>query len=245
MTSPDPWRLPARTLDLSRWYLTLPVPDPGRDDGWPWDVRRPALDTFCHDTWYRDDAGKVWFIAPVGGASTGPDGASQCQLRETTPTGADASWGLADQEDHVLYGTLDCDPSGIAGRRECIVGQLRGPGPTSPVYVCVNANACPYQLIAFKDGRSVGVLLDEVYHDTVFSYRITVTGRGPQRRVYLAAGYGADPGRPQYAWPVEDFTIDGVADDGCFFKAGVNNREPITGSGRGQSIARFSALTVV
>lgn len=239
----DPGRLPARTLDLSRWRLTLPVADPA-DPTWPREVRRPDLDAFVHDTWYRDDTGRVWCIAPVGGVSTGPAGASRCELRETTSTGDDASWGIGGDDDHALTATLECDPSGIAGRRECIVGQVRGPGPASPVYVAVNANACPYQLIAFKDGRSVGVLLDTVYHDTVFSFRITVTGQGPQRRVYLGAGYGTDPGVPRHAWPVDAFPAE-VAVRGCSFSVGAYNREPIAGSGIGQSVVRLSAVAVV
>lgn len=40
---------PGDLLDLSRWYLTLPIADPsGRDDSGPWDVYQAELRTFNH-----------------------------------------------------------------------------------------------------------------------------------------------------------------------------------------------------
>lgn len=234
---------PARVLDLSRWSLTLPGPDPDR--GGVWDVRHPDLTLFVHPRWfYLGDDTMVWMVAPVAGRSTTDVGGTRCQLRELDPDRVEASWGMGDGADHVLSGTLACDATSIDGRRECIIAMIHDGSPTPPVYLAVNQNELPGTLVLFVDGRAHTVLLGGVGPTDLFSYRVAVTGVGRGRRCYVAASPGdaVSPIDTMVGLPVDGFAAQR---SGCFFKAGPYNREPVTGSGLGMSIVRHAALSVV
>jgi len=232
---------PAAALDVSRWELALPEPDPAT--GGMWDVRHPDLTTFVHPRcWYLGDDGMVWFVAPVAGRATTDVGGTRCQLRELRTDRDPASWGMGDGVDHVLAATLTCDATSIAGRRECIVGMIHDGTPTPPVYLAVNQNELPGRLVLFWRGRAHARLLAEVGPTDVFSLRLTVTGRGRARHCYVAAAMGEETPPGGVALRATEFAAQR---SGCFFKAGAYNREPVNGSGVGASVVRVARLMVV
>jgi hypothetical protein len=78
--------LPSEILDLSCWYLTLPINDAQM-------IRQPALSTYENPDYFyvRHDA--VVFTAPCGGATTKHSNYPRSELRETERNGARlASW---------------------------------------------------------------------------------------------------------------------------------------------------------
>lgn len=234
---------PASVLDMSRWYLTLPEPDP--DTGGVWDVRHPNLTTFVHRRWfYLGDDAMVWFVAPVAGRSTTPVGGARSQLREVRPDQVDAAWPWDGREDHVLLGTMTCDPTSIAGRRECIVAMIHDGSPTPPVYLSVNMNSVPGTLVLFVNGYAHTQLLGGLGPTDMFAFRISVTGEGAARRCYVTANPGDlnDMSMQPVALPVSGFPRPR---GGCFFKAGAYNREPVAVAGRGFSFVRCARLAVV
>src|SRR3954453_19407883 len=78
--------VPGDLIDLTRWYLTLPIKDPtGKDTSGPWDVYPPALRHFSWE-YFRvpsvESVPVVEYTAPVNGTTTSGSGATRCELRE-------------------------------------------------------------------------------------------------------------------------------------------------------------------
>jgi hypothetical protein len=82
---------PADVLDLTDWYIGLPV----GDEESPTNVYQPQLATYRHDPWFvtADDCSAVRFRAPVNGVTTSGSSYPRSELREMTDSGtAKASW---------------------------------------------------------------------------------------------------------------------------------------------------------
>ncbi|NNJ25940.1 polysaccharide lyase family 7 protein [Alienimonas chondri] len=98
---------PGERLDLSHWYLTLPVDTarPGKPD----EIEQPELATFVDPRFFyvsQTPAG-VAFRAPCGGDTTKSSGFPRCELRElNAETGKDACWGTDDGGRHTMVATL-------------------------------------------------------------------------------------------------------------------------------------------
>ncbi|MEU3731547.1 chondroitinase-B domain-containing protein [Streptomyces sp. NPDC033538] len=82
---------PADVLDLTNWYVGLPV---GEEES-PTNVYQPELATYSDDPWFTtaDDCAAVRFRAPVDGVTTSGSKYPRSELREMTDTGeSKASW---------------------------------------------------------------------------------------------------------------------------------------------------------
>lgn len=79
-------------IDLTNWYLTLPVGSPGS----PTLVKQPALNTFELDPWFvRNPDGSIRFRAHCGGVTTSGSSYPRCELREMRNGGKDpAKWSV-------------------------------------------------------------------------------------------------------------------------------------------------------
>jgi hypothetical protein len=238
-------RVPGDVLDLSRWYLTLPIAAPDRAPDRPWKVYQPELRRFSHDALFTVLAeGAVEYVAPVKGVTTSAEsGATRCELREMTgPDPNDkASWGFADGAEHSLTCTLTCDPRSVVGRKECIVGQIHDATPVPPIYLVVKMETDRGTLRLFKNGPGVGNLLTDVGPPDLVTYRIRVADR--RCRIWAARGDVSDlPVQPAYDFPATDFAS---ATSGCYFKAGAYNKQPISTATTGQSVVRHHGLDLV
>lgn len=229
---------PGQVLDLSRWYLPLPTPDPGGSPA-PHHVHQPALRTFRHPLFDVRD-GAVEYVATVDGVPTSQNTASaRCELREMKGPGREdkADWRI-DSGTHTLTCTLTCDPTGASPRRECIVGQIHARDTTPPLVLSVEMNSSPGTLAAFVRGTRPRrhEVLPGLRPDTVFTYRIHV--EDATCRLWVARGEsGALP-----AAPTATFSHSDLGDPGeCYFKAGAYNKSPIAG-GSGRSVVRMSRL---
>ncbi|MBZ6191911.1 polysaccharide lyase family 7 protein [Streptomyces olivaceus] len=82
---------PADVLDLTDWYIGLPV----GDEESPTNVYQPDLATYANDPWFTtaDDCEAVRFRAPVDGVTTSGSEYPRSELREMTDSGkTKASW---------------------------------------------------------------------------------------------------------------------------------------------------------
>jgi Alginate lyase len=240
-----PGPVPADVLDLSRWYLTLPIAEPDGDPDRPWNVYQPELHAFAHPGLFTvTPEGAVEYVAPAKGVTTSLDsGATRCELREMAGPrrGDKASWGFADGKYHSLTCTLTCDPRSVAGRKECLVGQIHDASPTPPIYLAVSMETDRGTLRLFKNGPGVGNLLTGLGPTGVFTYRIRVGDR--RCRVWAALGdVSALPEKPAYDFEADDF---GSATTGCYFKTGAYNKQPISTATKGQSVVRHHRLDLV
>ena len=230
--------MPGDLIDLTRWYLTLPIKDPtGRDRSGPWDVHQPDLRHFSCEYFRVSSVGSVpavEYTAPVDGVTTSGSGATRSELREMGGGTVKASWAFDDGERHVLTTTLTCDGTGITdGRQEVIVGQIHGPGGTPPIIICVNHKRGG-ALELFKQGPRQGDLLTGLTPDTTFTYRIESPG-DDRLRVYACLGDVNElPAVPQFDFPSSAFTET----SGLYFKAGAYNKTETDAGASGAAVVR-------
>jgi Alginate lyase len=230
--------VPGDVIDLTRWYLTLPIKDPtGKDTSGPWDVYQPDLRHFSCEYFRVASVASVpvvEYIAPVNGTTTSGSGSTRSELREMAGGTTKASWAFDDGKRHVLTTTLTCDGTGITnGRREVIVGQIHGPGGTPPIIVCVNDKRGGV-LELFKQGPRQGDLLTGLKPDTTFTYRIESPGNG-RLKVYACLGdVDGLPTTPQFDFPSSAFTET----SGLYFKAGVYNKTEVDAGASGAAVVR-------
>jgi hypothetical protein len=230
---------PGQVLDLSRWYLTMPIADPtGEDRSGPWDVHQPKLRTFRHELFDVRD-GAVEYVAPAKGVTTSSaSGATRCELREMKGPGREdkADWRI-DSGTHTLTCTLTCDPTTARKRPECIVGQIHDEDGTPPIYLSVEMRNQPGVLVAFLRGTSKRSVLTGLGPDTVFTYRIRVEN-GRCRLWVARGGVEALPSSPTATFDRADLGNPGK----CYFKAGAYNKSKIDDGPAGRSVVRHFRL---
>jgi Alginate lyase len=166
-------------------------------------------------------------------------GSARCELREMAgPNGAEHMWWGFGSVTHTLTCTLSCDPTAASPRKECIVGQIHARDTTPPLVLSVEMNSSPGTLAAFVRGTRPRrhELLPGLWPDTVFTYRIQVTGG--RCRLWVATGdVTALPATPTRMFGAQDLGDPGE----CYFKAGAYNKSPIRG-GSGRSVVRMFRL---
>jgi hypothetical protein len=112
---------PADVLDLSNWYIGLPV---GEDEK-PTNVEQPELATFAMDPWFvaTPDCDAVQFRAAVNGVTTSGSNYPRSELREMS--GDDkASWSSTEgTHTMVIDQAITAQPQ---GRPYVVAGQIHG-----------------------------------------------------------------------------------------------------------------------
>jgi hypothetical protein len=228
--------VPGDLIDLTRWYLTLPIKDPtGKDTSGPWDVYPPDLRHFSCE-YFRvasvESVPVVEYTAPVNGTTTSGSGATRCELREMAGGTTKASWAFDDGKRHVLTTTLSCDGTGITnGRQEVIVGQIHGPGGTPPIIICVNDKRGG-ALELFKQGPRQGDLLTGLKPDIKFTYRIESPGNGRLMVFACLGDVHKLPTTPQFDFPSSSFTEI----SGLYFKSGAYNKTEVHAGASGAAV---------
>ena len=229
---------PGQALDLSHWYLTMPIARPG-DPHKPREVHQPELRTFRHEL-FDVRNGAVEYVATVKGVPTSPNTESaRCELREMKgPNGAEQAWWDFDSVNHTITCTLTCDPTGASPRKECIVGQIHARDSKPPIVLSVEMKNRPGVLAAFVRGMSPKrrEVLTGLEPDTVFTYRIQVAG-GKCLLWVTKGGVSALPSTPTVTFSKQDLGSPGES----YFKAGAYNKSPIDG-GSGRSVVRMFRL---
>jgi poly(beta-D-mannuronate) lyase len=112
---------PADVLDLTNWYIGLPV---GEEEK-PTNVEQPELDTFSIDPWFvaTQDCDAVQFRAAVNGVTTSGSSNPRSELREMTNSGQDkASWSsTSGTHTMVIDQAITAAPQ---GRPYVVAGQI-------------------------------------------------------------------------------------------------------------------------
>ncbi len=242
--TPEPaGTVPGQLLNLSRWYLTLPIADPtGRDTSGPWDVYQPELATFTYPQYFHtggDSHGPyVEYVAPAKGVTTSGSGATRCELREMVGPTVKAAWSFADGKPHSLTCTLTVDGTSIDGRKEIIVGQIHSVGGSPPLILAVNHTRSALEV--YRQGPRQGDLLTSLQPGELFTYCINASGG--RLKLYAARGTIAQlPSSPTFDWPASVLTEQ----SGEYFKAGAYNKELASSGAAGQSIVRHYRLDLV
>jgi hypothetical protein len=158
---------PSRVLNLTDWYLTLPIAKPGTND--PQTIKQPQLNSFALAPYFQLNAGAngVVFQAPAGGVTTKNSKYPRSELREMANGGTqEASWSdtngthtmtirqaithLPAAKPHVVAGQIHDDSSDVI--------EIRLEGSN---------------LFVEADGKSVGTLDGGYQLGAVFTVQVT------------------------------------------------------------------------
>jgi hypothetical protein len=116
--------LPSKVLNLSNWYLTIPVKD--SSTGWAQEVKQPALAGYQDPRYFSAGGGAVTFTAPVDGATTSGSKYPRSELRETTGDGGGlASWSTGSGV-NMMQVTESIQHLPVA-KPELVFAQIHGP----------------------------------------------------------------------------------------------------------------------
>jgi len=104
---PANYNYPADLLDLSTWYLQVPFSDTGSYTlGHATQVKQPQLNTFKNKEFYVKQDGSSYAVVmhtPVVGVTISSSKHPRYEFRETTKSGATASFGANDGKTHTMY----------------------------------------------------------------------------------------------------------------------------------------------
>ncbi|MBB5957242.1 hypothetical protein FHS29_003835 [Saccharothrix tamanrassetensis] len=114
-------RYPAEVLDLTNWYVGLPIGQPEK----PLNVKQPQLDTYAIDPWFTTTPAcdAVQFRAAVNGVTTSGSDYPRSELREMTDSGrTQASWSsTSGTHTMVIDQAITAAPT---GRPNVVAGQI-------------------------------------------------------------------------------------------------------------------------
>ncbi|MFZ5476062.1 MAG: polysaccharide lyase family 7 protein [Myxococcota bacterium] len=194
----DPATVPGQVLDLTDWYLTLPV----GADGDPDRVEQPELSTWSEEPWFHvgDDGDTVVFHANAGGVTTSGSHFPRTELREMTNGGMEkAAWSTRTGV-HVM--TIR---QAITHLPEVVPHVVAGQIHDADEYV-VLVRLDGNRLWVKSGGSEVGVLDADYTLGEEFTLRIAAA----DGRIDV---YYEDLETPAVQLPYET--------DGCYFKAGT------------------------
>ncbi len=104
-------------IDLATWNLTIPVGVPATI------ISTPLLMGGYQDHYFKSDAAKIFFWAPVNGSTTSNASYPRSELRETFADGKLRNWTYP-SADNYLSATLKVTQVPSSGRM--VVGQIHG-----------------------------------------------------------------------------------------------------------------------
>jgi hypothetical protein len=126
-------KLPADVLNLTCWYLQLPISETGEDDS-PWFVTTAELQTFSDAYFYVGAHGGVVFRTPVWGVHTSGSQYPRSELRETK-NGKNIDWYPSAYRLSSLSAALEVNevPSMTSSgtNAQVVIGQIKGSGSGS------------------------------------------------------------------------------------------------------------------
>jgi hypothetical protein len=130
-TWPPSTKIPSDVLNLTRWYLQLPVSETGVDDS-PWFITTAELQPYADSYFYAGALGGVVFRTPVSGVHTSGSENPRTELRETNFLGTLVDWAPTYYALSSLSATMQVNQvhnvtvSGLTA--QIIIGQIKGTG---------------------------------------------------------------------------------------------------------------------
>jgi hypothetical protein len=123
-------KLPADVLDLTSWYLQLPISETGEDDS-PWFITTAELQSFSDAYFYAGSQGGVVLRTPVWGVHTSGTKYPRTELRETED-GSNINWYPRASRLSSLSAVLEVNevPSMTSSSTDAqvVIGQIKGSG---------------------------------------------------------------------------------------------------------------------
>lgn len=164
---------PTQVLNLSNWYLTLPIGSPAATM-----VKQPQLNSYTSKYFFTKGASTgVVFYAPVSGSTTSHSVHTRSELRETAPNGT-LPWGWsAGKGTHILTAT-EAITHLPGGNGTLCFAQIHGPGSTW--YLILDAvgtgNGTAKLVVKDKSGKATGAVIDHSYRiGTRFNLVVSAT----------------------------------------------------------------------
>ncbi len=187
---------PSKILDLTNWYLGLPVDTPHA--GTPDEIKQPELAGFILAPYFHVSGGGVVFQAHAGGATTKNSSYPRSELREMINGGTSrASWSNTEGAHTMTIRQAITQVPAV--KPHVVAGQIHD---ASDDVIMVRLEGS--HLFVEANGSSIGTLQQGYALGTVFTVKIETSGG--QIRVYYNSELKVDYARPG---------------SGFYFKAGV------------------------
>jgi peptidoglycan hydrolase-like protein with peptidoglycan-binding domain len=151
---------PSQILNLSNWYLTLPIGSPTATM-----VNQPALSSYSSQYFFANSTNNgIVFHAPVSGTTTVSSAHTRSELRETAPNGT-LPWGWsAGSGTHVMTAS-EAITHLPGGNGTLSFAQIHG--PSSTWYLILDAvgtgNGTAQLVVKDNTGKATGVVIDPSY----------------------------------------------------------------------------------
>lgn len=217
-------------IDLSTWNLSIPVGSPAKT------IDTPVLVKGYKDKYFRKDGSKLYFWAPVTGATTESAKYPRSELRETYSDGSVRNWKYP-EADNYLRAKLTVTE--VPSNGKVVIGQIHQYDSNDPLIkveyqymdkerlgnIVAKLRRSPSQ-----DDPSVIIIAERVPLNQAFSYVITLTKSG--RLSVVAANYGWNTTLSS-AWKTKPL----------YFKAGVYTQDNTGYSSEGGRVI-FQNLSV-
>lgn len=182
---------PAKVLDLSNWYLTLPVADSGPHD--PETIEQPELNGFSMAPYFQvnSEGDGVIFQAPAGGATTKNSKYPRSELREMSDGGTrEASW--SDTEGTHTMVVREAITHLPSVKPQVVAGQIHD---ESDDIIMIRLEES--HLFVEANGKDIGTLDSSYQLGKVFTVQVTaaeghikVSYNGSQKVDYAKTGSG-------------------------------------------------------
>lgn len=229
MLPPPAPNLPAATLDLSVWKITLPVLDDlncGRSASAK-EVKQPLLNQFKDDRFFfmGDDGGVVFRAGAEGAATTTNSKYPRSELREAMPYDPavgprEASWATNDGKTHAMTMTQAVTSLPMSPRK-VVVAQIHDADDDLIMVALTDRTLA----VEWMDGKPLGTL--DAAYTLGTKYTLKIEARNGTIRIFYN-----DMNTPKVQ--------ANASTTGCYFKAGAYSQS----LGSGNSEVRIYALEV-
>lgn len=152
-------------IDLTNWYLTLPVGSPGS----PTLIKQPQLATYSLDPWFVRVGDTLRFRAHCGGVTTSGSSYPRCELREMKGT-SNAKWSTASGK-HTMIIRQAVTHAPVV-KPQVVCGQLHGGSDDLSVFLYDGFT----KSIRWKKGDTLmGKLIENYQLGTMFEAKFIAT----------------------------------------------------------------------
>jgi hypothetical protein len=159
--------LPAQILDLSMWYLQLPISATGEDDS-PEFITTSELQTYVSPYLYVSPTRGVVFYTPVIGVHTSGSENPRTELRETFSDGSHHDWlttyAVSTLTASLAVNAVPVVKTGSTKYAYVVIGQIKGSGS-------LGSTSLPLAILQYRftPSTSTGKVLAQVWSDVTVS----------------------------------------------------------------------------
>ena len=249
---------PAKTFDLSRWNILLPINSDGQLNGTaPLEISTGWLNSgfkyvdptdWTQKYFYLSNGNQMVFEAPWNGAKTSSSSGARSELRGTNPDGSKDNWFPLGT--NTLEATCVVHGAGTNNDRKIIIGQFHSEtasgGP--PVVISYNFPSLKNVTATYKNSPTSSAdnnftlatnvnLLDQIH------YQVRLTGDGTNINLHGQVSINGVLQTPTLSIPMASSPTNAWHTNTFYFKAGCYY--PTNGSGSpaaGTAKATFSSL---